>query len=112
MQSQWERATAEVGGEKVAVPAKAGDVILFDNLVFHGSSPNRSDDVRWALDWRCHASPFADRLCGPNAKATAAEVEATQWWSDRAWWSAPGEGTVVPPWEAWAPWSAAATARL
>lgn len=29
-----------------------GDVVVFDNLLFHRGLPNRSNRIRWSLDWR------------------------------------------------------------
>ena len=78
------RAFADVHamGKVVDVPAARGDLILFSNLVMHGSGKNNSPDVRWSLDWRVHAAPTADRL-GVGEK----EAAATAWWGSRAWWS-------------------------
>ena len=43
-----------VGHEACAVSIETdpGDVILFHNLLFHQGLPNRSDTIRWGLDWR------------------------------------------------------------
>ena len=62
----------EAMGELVTVPAARGDVILFSNLVLHGSGVNRSDGVRWSLDWRVHASPSALGTLSPKETAAAA----------------------------------------
>jgi ectoine hydroxylase-related dioxygenase (phytanoyl-CoA dioxygenase family) len=29
-----------------------GDVVLFNNLLFHQGQPNRSRQIRWSIDWR------------------------------------------------------------
>lgn len=36
----------------VDIEVEPGDVVLFHNLLFHQGLPNRSDTVRWSLDWR------------------------------------------------------------
>ena len=69
-------------GATTAVPARVGDLILFSNLVVHGSHQNLSEVVRWSLDWRYHVSPNG------RAPRDAAEAKATQWWAQRAWFSA------------------------
>lgn len=80
--------------EATAVPARVGDLILFSNLVVHGSHPNLTEEVRWSLDWRCHASPYG------RPPRSAAEAEATQWWARRAWFSA-SAGQLLPSWADW-----------
>ena len=35
---------------------KPGDVAFFTNLTIHASKENRSDRVRWSLDFRYHAA--------------------------------------------------------
>ena len=37
-------------GTPVAMPMRAGDVLLMSNLTFHASYVNRSPDVRWSMD--------------------------------------------------------------
>jgi ectoine hydroxylase-related dioxygenase (phytanoyl-CoA dioxygenase family) len=84
----------------VSVPTRVGDVVLFSNLTFHGSGLNRTDGVRWSLDWRVHASPKSARI----ASAPERERRTTEWWASRAWWSHPGGGDaaeIAPPLEAW-----------
>lgn len=106
---------AREGARPVAVPAKRGDVILFSNLVFHGSEMSNSDDVRWALDWRCHASPFAARFVDPDAGVVSeSELAATRWWATEGWWSdgQPGGSGPSGRWEAWAPWAASGRSAL
>ena len=65
----------EAMGELVTVPAARGDVILFSNLVLHGSGVNYSDGVRWSLDWRVHASPSS-----AQGTLTPKEAAAAAWW--------------------------------
>ncbi|HOE96528.1 MAG TPA: phytanoyl-CoA dioxygenase family protein [Candidatus Sumerlaeota bacterium] len=36
----------------VDIELDPGDVVLFHNLLFHQGQPNRSDHIRWSLDWR------------------------------------------------------------
>ena len=35
-----------------AVELQPGDLVLFHNLLFHRGLPNRSQAIRWSLDWR------------------------------------------------------------
>ena len=42
----------EARGTPVPVPMRAGDILLFSNMTFHGSRVNRSDAVRWSTDIR------------------------------------------------------------
>ncbi|MEE2710203.1 MAG: phytanoyl-CoA dioxygenase family protein [Gemmatimonadota bacterium] len=36
----------------VSIELDPGDVVLFHNMLFHQGLPNRSDKVRWSMDWR------------------------------------------------------------
>jgi phytanoyl-CoA hydroxylase len=36
----------------VDIELDPGDVVLFDNLIFHQGLPNTSDTIRWSVDWR------------------------------------------------------------
>ena len=56
-----------VFGPRIPVSCPRGGVILFSNLCFHGSGANRSEQVRWSLDWRYHA-------------AVAEPSRSIQWW--------------------------------
>lgn len=56
----------EARGIPVAVPMKAGDILLFSNMTFHGSKVNRSDAVRWSIDIR---------YCRTRGTYTTSEVE-------------------------------------
>jgi ectoine hydroxylase-related dioxygenase (phytanoyl-CoA dioxygenase family) len=38
--------------QAVAIETEPGDAVLFHNLLFHRGLPNRSNSVRWSLDWR------------------------------------------------------------
>ena len=48
-----------------AVDCRVGDVICFSNLTMHGSSWNKTDSVRWSLDWRFSAGPGSTRIRDP-----------------------------------------------
>jgi hypothetical protein len=84
----------------VSVETRVGDCVLFSNLTYHGSSFNRTDGVRWSLDWRVHASPKSARIMMRGTQ----EQRTTDWWATRAWWSHPGTGEagIAAPWAAWA----------
>jgi phytanoyl-CoA hydroxylase len=38
--------------DAVNIELNPGDVVLFHNLLFHQGLPNKSDHIRWSLDWR------------------------------------------------------------
>ncbi|MDF2720550.1 MAG: hypothetical protein K0Q59_225 [Paenibacillus sp.] len=38
--------------EAIDVVLDPGDVVLFNNLLFHCGQPNRSGTIRWSVDWR------------------------------------------------------------
>lgn len=38
--------------DAVNIEMNPGDVVLFNNLLFHQGLPNRSSSIRWSLDWR------------------------------------------------------------
>lgn len=38
--------------QAVNIELEPGDVVLFNNLLFHCGLPNRSQAIRWSLDWR------------------------------------------------------------
>jgi ectoine hydroxylase-related dioxygenase (phytanoyl-CoA dioxygenase family) len=50
-----ERATS-TGRPVVACPLRRGDVLLFGNLLQHGSFLNRGDGIRWTIDLRYSAA--------------------------------------------------------
>jgi ectoine hydroxylase-related dioxygenase (phytanoyl-CoA dioxygenase family) len=38
--------------QAIDVELDPGDVVLFNNLLFHSGLPNRASTIRWSLDWR------------------------------------------------------------
>ncbi|MDD9973886.1 MAG: phytanoyl-CoA dioxygenase family protein [Candidatus Poribacteria bacterium] len=72
---------------------KKGDLLVFNNLVFHRSLFNRSDIIRWSVDFRF--SPTATSLDGlwheaiacPARESTARQCP-TPWQTWRAQWEA------------------------
>jgi len=53
--------------EAVTLPMSPGDVLLMHNLVFHRSTANVSDGIRWSIDlrfWRPDTPSAADLLWG------------------------------------------------
>ncbi|MBA2480642.1 MAG: phytanoyl-CoA dioxygenase family protein [Planctomycetes bacterium] len=45
-------ALAPVLDHAVDIELDPGDVVMFDNLLFHQGLPNTSDTIRWSVDWR------------------------------------------------------------
>ena len=41
-----------VEGDAVRIKIEPGDVVIFSNLLFHRGLPNRTEHIRWSLDWR------------------------------------------------------------
>ena len=67
-----------------------GDVLLFGNLLWHRSLPNRSDGIRWSLDARFY----------PEADAGAAELGN---WNMPEPWRLRGreQPTSYAQWKSW-----------
>jgi ectoine hydroxylase-related dioxygenase (phytanoyl-CoA dioxygenase family) len=38
--------------QAVDIELDPGDIVLFSNLLFHVGRPNKTDKIRWSLDWR------------------------------------------------------------
>ena len=38
--------------QAVSIELDPGDIVLFHNMLYHQGLPNRSDQVRWSMDWR------------------------------------------------------------
>ncbi|MDE2825637.1 MAG: phytanoyl-CoA dioxygenase family protein [Gemmatimonadota bacterium] len=38
--------------QAVSIEMDPGDIVLFHNMLYHQGLPNRSDQVRWSMDWR------------------------------------------------------------
>ena len=41
-----------VEGDAVRIEIEPGDVVIFSNLLFHRGLPNRTEHIRWSLDFR------------------------------------------------------------
>jgi hypothetical protein len=67
---------AEVERHAVTVPLKAGEALLFDNTILHGSCPNRQDRTRLAIS--CQILPKAARngICLEGAPGWIDFIEA------------------------------------
>ena len=68
--------------ERVSFGTSAGDVVLFDYMTVHASSPNRSPAPRWTLQWRLFdvLGPLGQQLkwrSGWSGGLTQAEIVAT-----------------------------------
>ncbi len=63
MRRDWQICDAEIfealAGRRIAAPMKAGDVLVFDSKLPHGTPKNRSNGWRWAvqLHYRSVGSP-------------------------------------------------------
>ena len=38
--------------QAVSIELDPGDIVLFHNMLYHQGLPNRTDQVRWSMDWR------------------------------------------------------------
>jgi ectoine hydroxylase-related dioxygenase (phytanoyl-CoA dioxygenase family) len=38
--------------QAIDIETEPGDVVLFDNMLFHQGLPNATDTIRWSIDWR------------------------------------------------------------
>jgi len=71
--------------QAVDIELNPGDVVLFNNLLFHQGQPNRSKHVRWSLDWRYQdASQSTLRkesghIARSASNPASAVQNATQW---------------------------------
>lgn len=54
---------------RVAVPMRAGDVLLFDGKIPHGTPINRTDDFRWAVQY--HFRPVTAGLVDDDTRLAA-----------------------------------------
>ncbi len=52
MRRDWQICDSEVPrAEQTAVPMQAGDILIFDAKLPHGTPANRTDDMRWAVQF-------------------------------------------------------------
>jgi len=77
--------------QAVSIELDPGDVVLFNNLLFHVGLPNRSTSIRWSLDWRYQDATQGTmrREQGPRARSRARPqhvVASAEQWS-RLWLS-------------------------
>lgn len=83
----------EARGKAISVEMKAGDLLVFNQFMFHRSLPNRSDEIRWSIDLRFspadqpytwHGNPNYDKIC-PCFVARSKMKPITPWedWHDR-----------------------------
>ena len=63
-------AEVEQRGTPTPLPMRPGDVAFFTNMTVHASKENRSDRVRWSLDFRYHAAAGTLQPATPERRAT------------------------------------------
>ena len=74
----------------INVEMDPGDVVLFNNLLFHQGLPNRSRAVRWSFDWRYQdaTQPTLRTSKGQIARSRAnpeLEIKNAEHWARTAW---------------------------
>jgi len=69
----------------MAIELDPGDVVIFNNLLFHQGLPNHSKGVRWSLDWRYQDAgqptlrAFDGHLARSKRDPSAAVRSAEEW---------------------------------
>jgi ectoine hydroxylase-related dioxygenase (phytanoyl-CoA dioxygenase family) len=71
----------------VSIPLDPGDVVLFHNLLFHQGLPNRSQGIRWSLDWR-YQDATQETLRAEQGHLARSRLHPEQVVRDRADWAA------------------------
>lgn len=70
----WQICDGDVpAAERVAAPMRAGDVLLFDGKIPHGTPVNRTDDFRWAVQF--HYRPATAREIADDERLAAFGAE-------------------------------------
>ncbi len=78
----------------VELPMRRGDVLLFGNLLWHRSLPNRSDHVRWSIDLRFYGESLQGKAGGDEGpkwvlRSRAQEpttcAQWLEWMKDSRW---------------------------
>lgn len=71
--------------EAIDVEMQPGDVVLFNNLLFHQGQPNLSKEIRWSIDWRYQDATQSTQRedQGHIARSRVKPVAAVQ--SDKQW---------------------------
>jgi ectoine hydroxylase-related dioxygenase (phytanoyl-CoA dioxygenase family) len=66
--------------QAVSIELDPGDVVLFHNLLFHRGLPNRTDKIRWSLDWRYQdaTQPTLREHVGHIARSRSQPEQAVQ----------------------------------
>ncbi len=76
--------------DAVDVITDPGDIVLFNNLLFHQGQPNRSDSIRWSVDWRYQdASQPTNRKDQGHIARSASHpekaVQSAEEWARLSW---------------------------
>ena len=71
--------------EAIDVEMQPGDVVLFNNLLFHQGQPNLSKEILWSIDWRYQDATQSTQRenQGHIARSRVKPVAAVQ--SDKQW---------------------------
>jgi phytanoyl-CoA hydroxylase len=67
-----------------------GDIVLFNNLLFHQGQPNLSATIRWSIDWRYQdlTQPTNRKEEGHVARSRenpASAVQSAEEWANLSW---------------------------
>jgi len=71
--------------QAVTIEMEPGDVVFFDNLLFHRGLPNVSDHIRWSMDWRYQDARQETMRLGRGFLARSTTEDAPLVASARQW---------------------------
>jgi phytanoyl-CoA hydroxylase len=71
--------------EAIDIVVKPGDVVLFNNLIFHQGQPNLSKEIRWSIDWRYQDATQSTQRTDQGHIARSRENSAVEVQSDKQW---------------------------
>jgi phytanoyl-CoA hydroxylase len=76
--------------QAVNIELDPGDVVLFNNLLFHRGLPNTTQTIRWSLDWRYQdaTQPTLRKDQGHIARSRSnpsSAVQSAEEWAKLTW---------------------------